>query len=390
MNKMKAIFFIFFFLFSFHTEGQYVYFNPNIRFDINEKTYDSLAVALTEFINSEDSVYVTRNGEMIRNPYWLQSDFDKMMVPFGYFMNATMYYYKHDSYYFKPSVMSISKEEEYNEYLARIAYIGRDADSNFLKQICVVAIVKDSSGNYKLKHPIDLITKYWKTEQVGNIKFKVNHNRVFNIRQAKKLDSFNTAVGKYFHILPYRNIVYYSCKSYLEMWKPQGYEYCQAMYSHESKSGGLALPEARIIFSGNNSEYYPHELVHIYTNDLWEHQYARNGLLDEGIATYFGGSEEKSLLFHLKELSKYIKEKNIRKVKELLELDDPKITEFTDVKYTIGGLMAKLIDQKAGYKGLIKVMNIEEEKNFQFLANIYNMPESKIDEFLLKEIKKYE
>ena len=52
------------------------------------------------------------------------------------------------------------------------------------------------------------------------------------------------------------------------------------------KTGGLAKA-GNIIFSGNDTEIYTHEIVHIYTHTLFPNV---SSFLDEGVATYLCGS----------------------------------------------------------------------------------------------------
>ena len=70
------------------------------------------------------------------------------------------------------------------------------------------------------------------------------------------------------------------------------------------KTGGLA-DYGNIVFSGNNAEIYTHEIVHIYTSNIFP---KIDKFFDEGIATYIAGSGKYDYEWHRKKLMKFISE----------------------------------------------------------------------------------
>ena len=70
------------------------------------------------------------------------------------------------------------------------------------------------------------------------------------------------------------------------------------------KTGGLA-DYGNIIFSGNNSEIYTHEIIHIYTSNLFP---KIDKFIDEGLATFMAGSGKYSYEWHRNKLNKFLNE----------------------------------------------------------------------------------
>ena len=63
------------------------------------------------------------------------------------------------------------------------------------------------------------------------------------------------------------NARYFVANSSREIVKIWGYEYMDRMYRPE-QTGGVAIPTDHVLYSGNNSEYYPHELIHLYAYNV--------------------------------------------------------------------------------------------------------------------------
>ncbi len=397
---MKKIFLLpVFILVCYGSIAQDAMVNPYLYSNFPESTYDSLIRLINNFIPTQDSAYLIREGKSVPNPWWLLSDIKRYGTPFFYFHGVRNLPNDAGGAEYKPVILSISKEMEYDDYLARIAYVGRwDSVNSYVNQINMVAITKDSRGDYKLRNPMDLLTKYWPEKKVGRVTYKINHSRQFDRTEAVRMDSFNTAIAAYFHVPPCE-FTYYSCKTYQEMWKAMGVEYGQVMYINDNSTGGFSLHYAKCIISGNNSEYYPHELVHIYSNIIYSSEdyrkgYKYNRMADEGMATYFGGSQELSLEHHLSKLKEYIERKKIEKLESIIDIKSARpgheIVKHTDVYYAVGGMIAYLVDKKAGYEGLIEMLtNTNQATMLAYVGELYDIPEKEVKPFILRKIKQF-
>ncbi len=397
---MNRIFLYIALLLSNVTMGQEIMVNPYLSRHIKQETLDSMVNLLTNFISKQDSLFIMKDSSLVLNPYWIEEDLTLYRTPFFYFRQASEGKYDDRSVQYHPVILSISREMEYEDYMARIAYVGKwDSVKYYVNQINDVAITKNKNGEYKLKFPVEMLTKYWRERKVGKITYKINHNRTFNEKQAQRMDSCNNALASYFHVNAC-TFTYYSCKTYQDLWRTLGVEFNQTMYANDNSTGGYSLHYAKRIFAGNNSEYYPHELVHIYANIIYSSDSLRsgtkyNGLIDEGIATYFGGSQEKDLGFHLECLKKYLVEHDCKTLDSVFGFSKTLpgmkfVGEKTDVYYAIGGLVAYLVDKKVGYKGLIDVLtDTYQGGTEEYLAKIYDIPVESVNSFVYDSIFEY-
>ena len=90
---------------------------------------------------------------------------------------------------------------------------------------------------------------------------------------------------------------YFIFENYEDLMNNKGFDFEVDMYLGLNY-GGEAYPEQKIIFSGNNSAYYPHELVHLYTHQQFNNIHY---IIDEGIATLLGGSQGSNFSEYMKE-----------------------------------------------------------------------------------------
>jgi hypothetical protein len=89
-------------------------------------------------------------------------------------------------------------------------------------------------------------------------------------------------MSQYFDI-PRIPLTYYSASTVEEFFNMQGFQYHPMMYA--DSTGGVVYKNN--VLSANNSEYYPHEISHLYIRKAVP---GINQFFDEGLATYLGGS----------------------------------------------------------------------------------------------------
>ena len=148
------------------------------------------------------------------------------------------------------------------------------------------------------------------------------------------------------------------------------------------KSGGLA-DFGNIIFSGNNSEIYTHEITHIYTNNLYPNI---NKFLDEGIATYIGGSGKYDYKWHRNKLNEFILENPNYNFKNHF---DPYARVYfeneTSIPYLTSALICERTKRIYGKEKLLQMLKSEDEL-WKTLQNV-GLTKDNLNEELIKEIK---
>src|SRR5690606_31917920 len=116
--------------------------------------------------------------------------------------------------------------------------------------------------------------------------------QAFDNENALSMHQFSNKIASLFSCDPIP-VTYYKFKNPIDLFQNIGIDY--VINQFYASSGGFALQDTRTILAANNSEYYPHELCHIYTHPIRPADLLTT-YADEGFVTYMVGSGELSLL----------------------------------------------------------------------------------------------
>lgn len=250
--------------------------------------------------------------------------------------------------------MEIVKLEK-NNFLLKIGFIGVSPYNNETAVRCIYNIIAiKKNEKWKLKRAIDYQTKDWQTIQKNKIKYILPKDKKINLSEVKKQAKEIKFLCDFFETTPI-GITYYSCNNPKQVFEVKGFDYLPNMYY--SKTGGMT-DYGNIVYSGNNSEYYTHEIVHIYTDNLFP---KIKNILDEGIATYFGGSGGKSYTWHKEKLKKYLTESDIDLAKHLNPYERLFIENETSIPYLVGALICERTLKLYGKEKLFTLFKSDED-----------------------------
>lgn len=140
-------------------------------------------------------------------------------------------------------------------------------------------------GNYwKLANAITYDTEDWKTISTKYIDFHFSHNRFYSDSLAQRSNNFcDSLIQRFRFSPPKQKIEFYVVDGVHEVGKLLGYDHYIYGFAYGKTIGN-------IIISGNRTVYYPHELVHQIDNNNEN----RGNIMEEGFATWLGGSMDKS------------------------------------------------------------------------------------------------
>ena len=233
----------------------------------------------------------------------------------------------------------------------------------------VTVYAKEVNGHYRLFNSTQYHKLKWDKINTGHITYYTHPEHQFNLQEAQKMEAFNTELAGKYGVEPIQ-FDYFVSNYSREILQAQGYDYHSRKYL-AVQSGGLADIYNGVIYAGNNSEYYPHEVVHLYNHRVAPFQ--SHSWIDEGIATFLGGSTGYDLEWHIKKLRSFLDENPIFSFDSLEELntDIPNGEHTTNFKYVIGGLICKRIFEKEGMKGLLDAIQFgRSDEEFESLLQI--------------------
>jgi hypothetical protein len=370
---MKLITYLFVICCSFKAQAQDVFIHPIIKEQLGAAKFAGLQKAVNAFYN-EAETWKPRSC-------WLQSDYERFSYPTAYLNGLAQY--KQDYNYFKPSVVSASQIESGKAYLLRVAYVGAmDTNKYAIAAIAYIGASFSDDSVCTLQQPTDMLVKDWQTHTVGRIRFHIRPGQTINIAEAQRSDSFNTYIAGLLQLPPV-SFDYYSCKDAEQTFQLSGYDFTQGMYLNTGVYGSADF-YAKRVFAANNSEYYPHEICHLYVAQL-DDGLASSYIINEGIATYFGGAAGHPLPYHLKALANYLSQYSNTTFEALLQKGNFPITPETNLLKALGGMMVQMVWESKGLPGLKRLYNTDNKDLVSSFGNIMGI--KKPDAYLLKKAR---
>jgi hypothetical protein len=257
-----------------------------------------------------------------------------------------------------------------------------------LEYIYSVHVVKTNQGFKFLSLP-EVYYKNWNKKTVGGITYCYDKSRVFNPQLAIKMDSFNIAMSQLFKTNK-QSPIYFIGKNVFEAHQIMGYDFSPEQATMH-QIGAVTQPENNVIFAGNDSEYYPHEMVHLYTREFWGKDGAYfHQWIDEGLAVYFGDYLGKPLEHHLKVMKAFLDKHPEEPLNDISTFYFKVDNEFnTNFMYEIGGLICKRVYEKESMNGifdLLKSGNTDEDF-YKAVEKHFNVKKENFGAFIRKELE---
>ena len=258
-----------------------------------------------------------------------------------------------------------------------------------LEYIYSVYVIKTGEG-FKFMSSPQWYFDHWEKKDVGSISYCFDKNRPFNPQLGVRLDSFNRSMSRLFKSdvqLP----IYFVGKNVFEAYQFMGYDY-NAEQATFSQQGAYTESLQKIVFAGNGTEYYPHEIVHLYTglfwgkDDIYYHQW-----FNEGIAVFLGGYQGYPVEWHLKKLKKYLDEHPQEPLNDISTFYFTVDGEYrTNFMYEIGGLICKRIYEAKGMDGLFDLLKSgsTDDDFYKAIEKHFGVKKANFGTFIRNELKK--
>ncbi|MBC3794743.1 hypothetical protein [Spirosoma utsteinense] len=330
-----------------------------------------------DYLSTKDSLYQF-------NPYWASREYSKRNVPDYFYKRVNHSVFYNQKKFYKPTILSVEKED--SSYIIKTLFANGEKDNNFsrVSAIINVEVVKEN-GKWRLMSMLDRnIKNSFNQHKVDMINYYHPKRRNLDIPLCHKFALENTKIAQKFSVNPI-SVTYYLCENNKEVQRLKGFDFEISM-AYPNQISGLADIFNNTIYAGNNSEWYSHELIHLYVNKIYGTNI--NEIFNEGIATYLGGSVDKPLEFHLRKVTKYVKLHPVN-FNNLSSLDG--IDGETNFQYSIGGLLCKIVEDKQGFEGVKKLLETgrSDEEFFQAIESIVKVKSIDFNKFIYEELEKY-
>ncbi|GAB3805725.1 hypothetical protein GCM10028819_39520 [Spirosoma humi] len=353
-----------------------LFINPSV-INQDESEVKQVLSVWRKYLQTKDSIYQL-------NPYWSPKEYSKRNIPDYFYKRINHSGFFNKINFYKPTILSVEKED--SSYIIKTIFATGEKDDNFsrVSGIINVEVIRENN-EWKLKSMLDRNLKNgFDQYRVDMINYYYPKGRIIDTLLCRKFVNKNNLIADKFSIKPIY-VTYYLCKSNKELQRLKGFDFEVSM-AYPVQVSGIADIFNNVIYAGNDSEWYPHELVHLYVNKIYGANV--NECLNEGVATYLGGSVGYPLEYHLRKTANYTKNHSIdyTKLSSLERIDDE-----TNFQYTIGGLLCKIADEKLGFDGVKKLLNAgkTDEELLQAVESIIKVKSIDFNKFINNELKKY-
>ena len=250
--------------------------------------------------------------------------------------------------------MEILPTQNPNKKIVKIAWMGHQTDGGNQIKFIHNIIANTQYNPVLLSNYLDVATENWTRVKNENLTYIFSPNKTINQEEIKEQLAEIKKIEDFLEVPPL-NITYFSCTNPVELYNIKGFDYHPMMY--KSQMGGMA-DYGNVVFSGNNSEKYSHEIVHLYTQNKFAN---KNSFFDEGLATLLGGSGKQDYLWHRNKMQKLLTEnKNLDLRKHLEIYNQEYYEEESPIAYMVSALILEKIYSLYGKAKMLEVINTQD------------------------------
>ncbi len=318
------------------------------------------------------------------SPFW---SFENTTVPDEYLWALGLDEIQNRAYETQCKIIGVFQVER-GYYCLKSAFSHIDGNGEIYLDVIPTVYAKKIDGKFLLVNSATYHKEILEHHRIGNINYYVHPFHKFDIEKAKMMNSESKQIAKKFETTPleFDYFVSNTSREITEIW---GYEYMDRMYRTE-QTGGVAIVSNNIIYAGNNSEYYPHEVVHLYAFNVAKN--IPHFWINEGIATFFAGSTEKPFDWHLNELKLFHKATpnyDYSNINNLTDFDIPNEKHMTDLRYIVGAIIIREIYKKEGIQGIKDALTIGNKSDdfYALLKEKLNVNEINFNKFIRQQIE---
>lgn len=340
-------------------------------------------LSISSYINQNDSLnhkiittlekfLKTKDSSLTKNEYWEISDFKTHVCPY---IDLT---YHPASY--TPTLLEIIDTDSVTQKIVKLAYIFH-SDTTNENQLANIynLIANDKDGKIIFSSYLNYSTQNWKVLRKGSITYKISPYKTMNEDEIEEQQKDIQKLCHFFETKPVPAI-YYSCRNPVELYQIRGFDY--ATYMYLAKIGGIVY-FGNQIFSGRNREIYKHEIAHIYIGARFPHIHI---LLNEGMATLWGGLTLYDYAWHKQKIKKYILE-NSSTFQADQYFDTYNRTRAygeTQISYMVGALICERTLRLYGKSKLFELFR--QKGDLYKIISIVGLNKKNLNEELQKEV----
>ena len=240
-------------------------------------------------------------------------------------------------------------------YVVRVLYGYADSTGQSIYPIALQRLhaIRESGApyNFRLSGALPRLTRDWEQRTEGRVTFWYAPGQHPNPRKIVQASSFVDSVSKLFQVSPPAHLDMYVGRSLEDVQRATGLDFFPAA-SVDRGLGGRAIGGG-IVLAGNPAlgEAYLHELTHAILGPTFP---IRNGLFNEGVATWLGGSRGHTPKQMYARLVQIQTARPALTLAQALtnQIPDAPAEELTDAFTATGALLVDAVYRRSGLTGL--------------------------------------
>jgi len=380
---MKNIGLILLLIFSLNAKGQ---IKPD-TIEINcSGRVDTSDVNINKIYHLFKTYLQTRPDSIRFNPYWNKVEQSK-----GLTGNVALFY---TPFYnlgadpltifsvWKPFILSIEPKSS-EKYLLRIALIKNENEPDKILTILNVnAVLED--GKWFLQNTTNDYLNSWYKKQYKYLNYVYPPSYTFHEELAEKSIQYCDSIATLLDIKSVDTFTYFICNNVDEMGLLFGYEFYYLNYTT-----GLTVKWRKQIYSSKNSEFYPHEFMHMVFSSI--NNDSINYIIEEGLACFFGELHAEKYKTQILKLAKdYTSNMPSYTLDNLLE--NSASWNGYQTAYPTGSVLAEIVYEKNGYEGLKKLILANTKSRddiYKTLAEITKLNKKQLEKEFRKRLVAY-
>lgn len=257
-------------------------------------------------------------------------------------------------------------------YVVRILYASADSTGQRISPLALQRLyaLRDSGAlfGFKLAGALPRLTRDWEQRTKGRLTFWYAPGQHPNPAKIAHASSFVDSVATLFQVPPPNHLDMYVTGSMEEAQRAIGLDFFP-MAAADRGLGGRAL-FGTLVLAGNRAlgEAYVHEVAHaILGGPTFP---IRSGFINEGVATWLGGSRGRTPQQTYARLSQIQVARPGLTLAQVLRHDIPDATaeEMTDAFYATGALAVNAVYRRAGIAGLRVLAQLSDDPSLLLAA----------------------
>jgi hypothetical protein len=268
---------------------------------------------------------------------------------------------------FPATVVSVASDGPGDSvYVVRVLYASADSTGQRISPLALQRLfaVRESGApfSFRLSGALPRLTREWEQHTSGHVTFWYAPGQKPNPAKIAHASSFVDSVATLFQLPPPRYLDMYLGRSLEEVQQARGLDFFPAASADRGLGGGAV--STGIVLVGNPAlgETYLHELAHAVLSPTVP---TRNGLFNEGVATWLGGSRGRTPREVYARLRQIQAERPALTFVQVLNRNIPDVAaeEMTDAFYATGAVVVDAVFRRAGIAGLRALAQLSNDPN---------------------------